>query len=348
MKTLGLIVVFLIPLSSGCQRSEEIIGEGGQSGLSSEVSAFDYSLNHFFVDTLYRSVYESYFLPEPPQVPSSGIQIIRQEVWVERIGLYPDPNEMLCRSFLTLPPRGGGYDPGLRGGGDTAGTTETEPMVMLNVGEYSMLGDGYTGILTIDRPLNDFQSVAIAYRRADGTQFGEFMEQVSPESLSLQKKPLILHLVKPRVLNENGARYPVAWKMLVKSFYPLGSTYIGRYGFSLQIVRRVAGIPDQTTILGHSLLNILGLDDCGPNGVLLQHGDGVFDFRPFRTIDPVHGEVILPYLRPFDSGIQEYFRSRGGPQQPDSTYLLPEIYDMTVTEARAMSKSTYFLQWRQR
>jgi cell surface protein SprA len=219
-------------------------------------------------------------------------------------------------------------------------------MIKLDQGEYSLMGDGYTGILTIDRPISDLQMIAIAYRQAGGSQFGEFVENVSPESLSVQNTPLILHLVKAKNSEAFGPLFPVAWNMLVKSIYPLGSTYIGRYGFSLQIVRRVAGMPDQAKILGHSLLNILGLDLYDQNGFPLVEGDGLFDFRPLRTIDPVRGEIIFPYLRPFDSGIEECFTSCGSPQ-PDSTYMLPEIYDRTVTEARAMLKSTYILQWRE-
>jgi hypothetical protein len=348
MKKLPVIVIALVPVLSGCQRSEEIVGEGNLSCRISEVSAYDYSQNHFFVDTLYRPLYEPYFVEEPPQVGNPAVQIVRQEVWVERVGIYPDPNEIQCRSFITLPARNGGYDPGLRMGGDTAGATETAPMVLLHDLEYSMMGDGYTGILTIDRPFTDNQDIAIAYRRADGTQFGEFIEDVSPESLYVQKRPLILHLVKPRQLSQNGRAWRVPWDMLVKSIYPLGSPYIGRNGFALQVVRRAAGVSDQTNILGHSLLNILGLDSYDPNGTPLRDGDGVFDFKAFRTIDPVRGEIIFPYIQPFDNGIQEYFILRGGSQFPDSTYLLPQIYDLTMAEARAMGKSTYVLQWRER
>jgi hypothetical protein len=346
MKTLGVIAIVLIPLLGGCQRSEEIIGEGSHSHRFSERSALDYSPNHFFVDTSYRSTYEPYYLNEPPRIPNQGIQIVRMDVWIQRLGIYPDPNERFCRAFITLPSRGKGYDPALRVGDDTAGIVNSGPMIKLDQGEYSLMGDGYTGILTIDRPFSDLQMIAIAYRQAGGSQFGEFVENVSPESLSVQNTPLILHLVKAKNSEAFGPLFPVAWNMLVKSIYPLGSTYIGRNGFSLQIVRRVAGMPDRTNILGHSLLNILGLDLYDQNGFPLVEGDGLFDFRPLRTIDPVRGEIIFPYLRPFDSGIKESFTSRGGPQ-PDSTYMLPEIYDRTVTEARAMLKSTYILQWRE-
>jgi hypothetical protein len=336
----------LLPVLAGCQRSEEILGEAGPTGRQSEVSAYDYSLNHFFVDTLYRSAYEPYFGSEPPVVVMPAEQIVRQEVWIARVGLYPDPNEILCRSFLNLPPRGDRYDPGLSSGQeDTLGVIETGPMVMLNVAEYTMLGDGYTGILSINRPFNDYQRIAIAYRRADGIQIGEFLDQVSLDSLYIQKRSLVLHLVKPTILLEDGRSHSVAWNMLVKSIYPLGPAYTGGNGVSLRIVRRTPGMADLSGIRGHSFLNMLGLDSYGPNGVLLQDGDGVFDLRPFRTFDPVHGEVIFPSLRPFDTGIREYFSHRGPPGLPDSSYLMPQIYDTTVSAARTMGRSTYILQW---
>jgi hypothetical protein len=76
--------------------------------------------------------------------------------------------------------------------------------------------------------------------RARGCQFGEFIEDISPKSLSVQNIPLILHLVKAQNSEAFGPLFPVEWNILVKSIYPLESTYIGRYGFSLQIVKRVA------------------------------------------------------------------------------------------------------------
>lgn len=350
MKTLSVIKVALIPMIWGCQRSEEIIGEGRSSGRFTEVSAYDYSQNHFFVDTLYRSAYEPYFLNEPPATTNPAAQIVREEVWIERDGSYPDPNELSCRSFIVLPPIAGHYDPALGAGrADTPGTTETGPMVKLNVGEYTMVGDGYTGIITVNRPFSDKQNIAIAYRRADGVQIGEFVDQELLDSLYLQQRSLILHLVKPRLLFQSGPSYSLAWSMLVKSFYPLGPAYYDGDGVSLYIVKRAPGHADEYSILGQSLLNVLGLDRFSASGSQLPYGqgDGAFDMRPFRTIDPVRGEIIFPRLRPFDAGIQEYFKILRGGQHPDSTSLMPQIYDMTVAAARTMGTPSYVLQWRQ-
>ncbi len=347
-RSFAVLVIALLALVAGCQRSEEILNEGSQPGLGSEVSSYDYSLNHFFVDTLYRSVYEPYFSEEPPGVVNPAIQVVRQEVWVQRAGIYPDPNERPCRAFVSLPPRNSGYDPRLRAGEDTAGETVTAPMILLNAGEYTMMGNGYTGILTIDRPFYDNMAIAIAYRREDGTQFGEFVGDVPPESLNVQNRPLILHLVKPSDLNAVGRAWPVPWAMLVKSIYPLGARYISMNGFSLRIVRRVPGLVDQPQILGHSLLNLLGLDSYDQNWNKVQFGDGVFDFMGDHTIDPLRGEIIFPSLRPFDDGLRTSLQSKGLWQLTGSVYLMPQIYDTTADWARIIGRSTYVLQWRER
>ena len=101
--------------------------------------------------------------------------------------------------------------------------------------------------------------------------------------------------------------------MLIKSMYSIGITDIQKEGFYLNIYRILPTSALSPSILGQSVLRVLGFDRYDANGVRVQYGDGFFDFRPKMTINQSTGEIIFPSLRPFDDGIKDYFTSRGLP-----------------------------------
>ena len=324
---------------------KEVAVSGGAQEVPISVQPHEYATNHFFVNTLYRQFYENYYREEPALVTNPELQIVDAEVWVTRQGSIPDPNEREGIAFIELPPRGSGYDEGLRGLVDsTGGTRERGLFVKLNQDQYDLDGYGYIGVLSLKTNVQDQQIVAIAYRTAGNastaaTQYGEFTRDLDTS------RTLILKMVKPKNLHSNSRNFTVAWDQLLKNIYPLGGRNIKKSGFELDVYRTIAAAEKQNSIENERLLRIFGLDKFNADDTPNEDGDNVFDFRPGRTINLASAEIIFPHLRPFDTGIKEYFIANGLPL-PDSTFFYPQVYDTTKSRAAENNNAKYAIQGR--
>jgi cell surface protein SprA len=324
---------------------KEVAVSGGAKESQFEMRAYEYATNHYFVDTSYIREYEPYYQNEPPIV-NSNAQLVEEEVWVQRQGGIPDPNERQGIAYIDLPPRSNaGYDPSLREAIDIPGKIETGPFVKLDRAQYELDGDGYLGVLSLNTNVGDQQILAIAYRRADGGQFGELSRDLGTDSVALSKR-LLLKMVKPKNLLATGPSYPVAWAMLLKNVYPIQG--IGRNvkktGFTLDVLRRVPGGEDQNNILNEPLLRVLGIDRFNSDDTPAPNGDGQFDYRPGRTINQARAEVFFPTLRPFDYGVRDYFAAKGQVLSDTSEYRYKEVYDTTQTFAQQALRNRYVIR----
>lgn len=333
-KTIPVLAGLMIALFAGCKEDEATasVTPTPQGYPIGPIVVWNYVSDHYFVDTLYRGTFENYYGADPP-VLSPDIQVVDEEVWVQK---FPPFGTRTGVAFITLPPRPPqGYDPALRNLESIPGERESAPFARLNREEYDVWGDGYVGVISLRVPTFENQVVGVAYRRRDGTQFGEFAGDV-PDTSTV----IVLKMLKPRFLNLVGPVYRVAWNQLLKNVYPVGGRRIKEYGFSLDITYGSTPGESQSLIMNQPLLRVLGLDRYTQDGTPALNGDGLFDFRPGITIDQDRGELILPSLRPFDEGIRKYFTDRGLPV-PDSTYFNPWIYDSTRAFAQARVGKTY-------
>jgi hypothetical protein len=323
----------------GCETHHHPIIECQMLGDPFEVSAAGYCTNYFFIDTSCASVYGPYFLSDPPTVDEDR-RILAIEVWTSRLGSLPDASERWARAYLHLQARGGGYPDSLRSGIVEPGFVEEGPFVRLNQDQFDLFGNGYPGIIRLNVPVNDFAAVAVAYKRGDMAQFGEFGRDLRPDTIrGTHGKAVVLKLVKPRGLLSVGPAYREAWTMLVKSIYPTGFAGLVNTHFQLEVFDNFSPVRGERSILGQPLLAVLGLDRYRSGG--MPGPDGVFDYRPGRTIDQLRGDIILPYLKPFDDGIRRYFASIGQPISPSSNILLPQLYDTTTVSLARRVASKY-------
>jgi hypothetical protein len=327
----------------GCKDSNQVIVEPNPLADPFLVSASNYATNFYFMDTSYISSYEPYFLNDP-SIVNWKQQIVQSEVWISRLGAVPDPNELFARADLDLPAHSGKYPDSLRDGYDEPGRIETFPAIRLDARQYELVGDGYLGMIRIDFAIRDVHRIAVAYRRADGTQYGEFAGNVVDSTFLASHTLILLKLVKPANLFQTGPIYRGGWKLLVKSIYPIGYSGVIKTLFQLDVFQQIGGTLGMNSVQGQPLLAILGLDRLSSDDTPTPRGDGLFDYRLGRTIDQNHGYIFLPYLRPFDDGIRRYFASIGQPLNANSTVLMPQIYD-TATTAQSTS-FTYVIKGR--
>jgi hypothetical protein len=325
----------------GCTKNETVVQQT-PIGDPFQITADQYSLHSYFVDTSYIPFYEPFYQNEP-SVVNVASQIVEAEVWVQRQGPVIYPADRLGIAWINLPSRpSSGYDSTFRTSPGPPGAVEYGRFYRLDPMSYRIESDGYLGVLSFYfDPVPDI-IFAVAYRRADGSQYGDFLRNGFTDTTST---PMVLKMVKPSHLFRDGPLYSVAWRMLLKNIYLVYHGHVSKHEFQLDIFRSNQANIDENAIQGHSLLRVLGFDRFAEDGTSAPNGDGLFDFRPQRTIMQNSGEIIFPSLRPFDTGIKQYFIDRSLPP-PDSAFLYSELYDTTQVVASQSSKNRYSIRGR--
>lgn len=329
-------VVLVISLVSvqGCTEEETVIS--GVFGEPFSIAATNYCTNHFFVDTSYIPLYESFYNNEIPIVDVTA-QVISIEVWLQTLGPSQGPDDRICTVLLNLPARNSGYDPSLYAPHDTVGVRVTSRFTKLSSSSYELKADGWIGVIDVLSMVLDNQTIGVAYRRVDGVQIGDFVAD-RPIADSL----ILLKMLKPTNLASNGRRFPVSWAMQLKNHYRIGyGQHVSQHGFDLKVYRELANNIKSGEIQGHSLLTITGLDRMSDTGE--PEPDGRFDFRPGFTINTDRGEFWFPTIRPFDDGITAYFDERQI-VLTDSSVLFPDLYDTTKTGALNSEQNSYVIE----
>lgn len=302
---------------------------GGAQEIPFEKRAWDYSKDHFFIDSNYVRYYEDFITQ---QIAPGDLEIKDNEfeVWVQHVGLE-DPNSRQANAFLHLPriPVNARYDSTYR-----SVSFPSQPGLVEN-GKWDKLDPSKdfrlnlkSGVITINRSIQDGQAIAIAYRIENGagpdddSYYGTLTKNELPND-----SVLVLKLIKPKNLLP---QYKDAWKLMLRNIYPLGGRKISETGFELNIYYKESGKEEEKTIGGKNIIEIFGMDNytAGSPGA-----DGTFDFIPGRTIDLERGEIIFPSLKPFTQGIIAAFK-KYGITLPDTTYIYDNLYDTSSTAAQ--------------
>ncbi len=310
---------------------------GGSTSSEFNIRAYDYSQNHYFIDTVYASqnsdlnlFFNYYGKPTPIINPNYRVNLI--EVWRSVTGVAVDQSkERIANAYINLDPLQAGekYPDNLRGEiAAIPGQTETGRFLLLTPGvDYTLHPE--TGYITFNTQVQDNDIIAVAYRVENGPSpsddlfYGEFLNSQSADSTNLK---LVLKLVKPRNL-QPGGDFAEAWKLQLKNIYPIGGRNIKKEGFEFNIKYEIDGqdpVTELSTPAGPvKLLNAFGIDFIDQSNN--PNPDDIFDYRPTITIFPATGEIVFPSLEPFgknlNSSIPESFK-----------YQL--VYDTTKTFAR--------------
>ena len=319
---------------------KEVEAKGGAQENPFSIDAYDYATNYYFVDTTYRGLYEQYYLNEPPTVNSGG-QIVEEEVWVSFYGneVTQTINSRQGAAHVLLDPRpSGGYVDSMRNATQPPGRVEAARFRRLQRSEYEVIGDGYIGVIALN-VLNDQQIVAIAYRTADGRQYGDLTRDIPSTDTS---RTFVMKMVKPKNLSSVGPSYDVAWKQMLKNIYSLRLRNIKKTGFELDVYRRQDGADPINIIQNERLLRVLGVDRFNADDSPAPNGDNIFDFRPNRTVKEARAEIIFPSLEPFRDGLIQYFQNKGGIN--DTIFAFHEIYDTTKTAAQQSIRNKYVIK----
>ncbi len=309
--------------------TEEVSVNSGTTSQEFNLRAYDYSTNHYFLDTLYASeapnlnLFNNYY-GKPTPLVRSEYRVINIEVWKSVYGIITDrTKQRKANAYIDLYPVAQGQTYPATYSGDTTaipGEVETGWFELLQEGvDYDLQKE--TGYITFKTNLQENDVIAVAYQRQSGDVYGEFLNTINVNDTSSH---IVLKLVKPQNLQPDFKR---AWKLQLKNIYPLGGRNIKEEGFEFNIEYEKEGQEPVTDLATPSgtirLLTAFGLDllDASKN----PNPDNKFDFRTNLTIFPETGEIIFPTLQPFGADLP--------PGIPDSLRYI-DVYDTSKTFAQ--------------
>jgi len=312
---------------------EEVSVSGGTQKSEFELHAYDYSPNHFFIDTVYAStipslnLFEKYYANANPVVLSE-FKIKELEVWKSTSQKINIGDERKANAYINLLGRDAdGTPPPYENSYRSTDITPTPGKTEIG-GRFVKLEEGtdyeinpYAGFISFKSQINNEDAIAVAYRiegpaGSVDTYYGELLKEVGNDT----SKVMVLKLVKPEKLKPGGD-FAEAWGLQLKNIYPIGGRNINKENFTFDINYQFPGQEPVRELDGENILEKFGLDITDESGS--GGPDGAFDWDPGRTIITSTGEIIFPTLEPFGKNF---------PFSADKKYQA--VYDTTVASAR--------------
>jgi cell surface protein SprA len=318
--------------------------QGGQSRQPFQIRAYDYSKNHFFLDTAYKEVYKEYFKYSTPVIPKSAshLRVKEIEVYESTVSVVQAAIDASYGvAFADLEGKqvvlGESYDPLLKIQPIQAGKVEKASFRILDSSRYDI--DYNLGTLSINNLRQD-RYYAVAYRTEgptlspdDDYYHGTFSK------FAAFKDTVILKLIYVPNLQPS---FSSLWARQMKNKYSINATninldeteisiwYIDQNNDSADVLQ---GAPDK-------LVTIMGVDQVN-NATGSPPPDGKFDLM-YPFFDTRRGEITFPSLEPFRSGLIRYFEQQRTPQLADQ-YIFNEVYDTTYDVARLNTARDRFI-----
>jgi cell surface protein SprA len=318
---------------------KEVAVSGGATSQTYQLKAYDYSRNHYFIDSVYAdtssgmNLFNKFFGKAiAEQNPNYYVSYI--EVWKSiQTTIGNRAKERNANCYMDLTP--------LRTATDRYDTLLRQPLLnpqggISETGRFLLLTEGVdyvihreTGFISFMTQVNDNDIIAVAYRRNTDPNNSVFYGELLNPQLS-DSSTLVLKLVKPQYLKPD---YKEAWQLQLKNIYPVGGRNIKTDGFDFEIKRQSSGQPDATDNNGVRFLTAFGLDLYDASGTN-QTPDNIFDWRPNITIMPATGEIIFPVLQPF---------GRNMPASLPPDFAFQDVYDTSLTFAQQVTAKDRWL-----
>lgn len=309
--------------------TKEVEVSGGTQAVEFQKRAYEYSTNHYFLDTVYASkslnIFNNYF-GNPTPIVNNTYLVTEVQVWKSINVISTDKSrEREANAFIELPAisRNQSYPESFR-----EPLTNPIPGVQ-EAGRFLLLQEGIdyiiqreTGFITFKTPINDNDVIAVSYGRENGPGTANdeyFGEWLAPGDTNTTRR-MVLKLIKPRNLQP---QYKTAWRLQLKNIYPTGVQRVREDGFEFEIRYEIPGAEPIREIANVRFLNAFGLDLLDASKQ--PNPDNKFDFRPNITIFTETGEVIFPKLEPFGTDL---------PNGVPTEYSYQAIYDTLKTIAQ--------------
>lgn len=300
------------------------------------LQVWDYSDNHYFLDTIYKQSFLDYYNNPILSSRTDSLQIddLTFEVWVQADVTFSGYRKAGLHVDLDKLPGTGRYDDTLKSvPTPTQGLRAYGIVRKLAPTEYTL--NKYAGFVSLKISLPENYFVGVAYRR---TVTGEQYGTISTDSGSIANDTLVLKMIKVENLVPNNT---LAWEHKMKNIYRLPVSRVVRDGFEFDVKYLDNGVYNPTfppaLQISSSLVTILGLDrfTTGRTGP----PDNKFDWIPGITIDPENGFVIFPSLKPFLNTLESY---NVNGRTIDSSYWYRDIYTDLKNNAKLKPNATNY------
>ncbi|MEO8209767.1 MAG: cell surface protein SprA, partial [bacterium] len=298
---------------------------GGAQEQFYSIKVWDYSENHYFLDTVYKQSFLNVFNDASINARTTLLSIDDQsfEVWVQTDLSNRDYRKAgLHVNLIPLPV--GGYDDSLKKVDSTVqGLSAVAIVRKLLPNEYTL--NKYAGFVSLKISLPENYVVGVAYKRPNtNEQFGTISNGPGIDP----RDTLVLKMIKVGNLTPANT---VAWDLKLKNIYRLPLSRIVQEGFEFDVRFLTNGVYTPTLPIPNistNLITILGLDKhtTGRSG----GPDNKFDWIQSVTIDPENGFVIFPDLQPFYTNLKAYDLNG---QKIDSSYWYQQIYTQLKSDA---------------
>ncbi len=307
---------------------------GGAQEQNFQIEAWNYSDNHYFIDTTYHSSFIKKYNDSigtlPPEVINKKIitEMPSFQVWVQCDNTVTLKRYAVAYLYLedTLSAKNGpGYNrtdyPRNKQAADTCFSgffRELSPT------EYTI--DAEAGFISLKINVPESYAVGLTYETYDKKKYGYGKTDVASNDT------LVLKMIKCN--NQNPETTPRAWELKMKNIYRLPISKVIQEGFKLDVMYNNGNIlntnlPEQRI----SLSTMTYLDRySGTNKTFAP--DGLFDYIQGRTINTETGDIIFPTLRPFLDNIVKYVT--------DTSYKFEEIYTKKKSVAQTSINATKY------
>ena len=296
---------------------------GGSTSQPFTLHAYDFSTNHFFVDTSFIGGYEHY-LQTPGHPYDLSHSIVQYEVYESVFNVSGNTNLRSGVAIMDLPPVGTapkGYYSSLQDITNknpippVPGQIEYGNFIKLDASQFTL--DPRTGVLTLNNSYSADQVIAIVYQTQDGRTFGTFSFN------DTTKDRLVLKLIKP-ANPIPGGNYAEAWRLMLRNIFPTGGLNLTdpKSLSNVTILYTPPGGTAQDNISGVNLLHLFQLDATGGTA-----SPNTFYYNPGVDIDQARGEIILPFVEPFVEAFQQ--TAQGYTIDSGNSYTYQSVYDTT-------------------
>lgn len=301
---------------------------GGATQQDFTINVYNYSDNHYFLDTAYRSNFTDYMADgflEPGPNQDRQVSLDNFEVWVQTQNTTADrKNASLLIDLQPL--TGPDYDTTLYRPEQIQGRRYFGIFRKLSPTEYTV--NTQAGFISLKTNVNDNDYIGVSYKEiGTGRRFGT-------NSVEFTKDTLVLKMVKAG--NINPATDDMAWSLKLKNIYRLPVSRVVEDGFEFRVSYVDPSSLTQSPSLpnGKQVLEVVGLDKFVGKGPE-QRPDNYFDFLSGRTVNTETGDIIFPTLQPF---LDPILSATG-----DTSLVFREIYTKLKSEASISPNNSKYI-----
>jgi len=314
-------------------KKEEKTFTGGTSQQDFQVNIYDYSENHYFVDTLYKSSFIDYYNNTTGILLPTTLsnQIIENdpsfEVWVQT--LPTDGRKRSAVAITQLPDINNVLIDTLINTQEITGIRFFGFFRKLDPNEFTI--NSLAGFISLNINLPENYAVGVTYVTKTGLKFG-----LGSNDRPQNNDTLILKMVK--CANQSPEATPVAWELKMKNIYRLPVSKVIQDGFKLEVLYNNENVYEPTIPIpgqnAKQLLQVTGLDRY-TGTTRVPPPDNLFDYLPGYTINTQTGDIIFPSLRPFFDNI----RDAGA----DTSLFFDTLYTGRKTAAQNVPVATKYI-----